>query len=144
MPTSAAERLDQFLALLDSTLEVKRTAEGATVSGPEGSLDLRAVPGGYIELSALVGLYIGEWAYFDDPPESGSGTMHWWAELSDAAYAWEELGFALDQPGAFDVTDTQKWYYETIARKHVRVSKNGHRVLARALTLSKTMLVGGD
>ena len=55
MPTSAAERLDQFLALLDSTLEVKRTAEGATVSGSEGSLDLRAVPGGYIERSTLCG-----------------------------------------------------------------------------------------
>ena len=108
--------------------------------GPEGSLDLREAAGGYIEISSWVGLHIGKLAWWDEPLEVGSGNMDWWSELSDAAHEWEALGFEIDQPGAFDVSESQQWVYGSTARKRVRVSESGRRVLVRALTLMPLVL----
>ena len=143
MPASSSALLDRYLAHVAASLgalEVKRAPAKAVVVGPESWLSLREVPGGYIEISAWVGLHIGKLAWWDDPLEVGSGSMDWWAELSDAAHEWEALGFEIDQPGGFDVSEGQQWVYQSTARKRVRVSESGRRVLVRALKLMPLVL----
>ena len=137
--------LDLFLAHVADLLgscPVERIPQGARISGPEGSLHLRVHPGQLIELSADLCLCIGTLKSWEEPFEAGTGDMHWWAELSDAAEAWEQLGFELDQPGAFEVSEDGYWVYATEARRRLRRSAAARRVLVRALALPQSLLAG--
>ena len=142
MTDQAFNQLDVFVLQIRARVPkttVTTERSGLRVDGPGGRLFLQPKRGA-ICITVELALQIAWWADVFDPPEPGASDMDWWAELSDAAEEWENLGFKLEQPGAFEEGDGETWYYMTRATALVSRNDDGLETIVAALRLEQTLL----
>jgi hypothetical protein len=143
MSATSSAAIDRFVALAREAidgLDIRHDEAGPYVAGPHGRVSLQEM-GGQVALSAALSLCVGQPAFMDESPADGDSDMEHWAELSDAACAWEDLGFELEQPGAFSVVPGGDLCYDSTARGLVSPDAGGVQVLGAALGPGQTLFL---